>query len=110
MLQQKQDISNAAFFAQLHQPLLKEQAGRVVNRTELENGNHPASSSYSPHILIAMPYTLLVASSMASASVGWAWMVHIKSSTVPSSSIAVTASAISSVACGPMICTPRISP
>ena len=37
-------------------------------------------------------------------------MVNIISSTVASSSIAVTASAISSVAWGPMICTPSISP
>ena len=62
------------------------------------------------HALIAIPYTLLEASSMASASVGWAWIVHIRSSTVASSSMATTASAISSVACGPMMCTPRISP
>ncbi len=63
-----------------------------------------------PQALIAIPYTLFDASSIASASVGCAWMVHIKSSTVASSSMAVTASAISSVACGPMMCTPRISP
>ena len=37
-------------------------------------------------------------------------MVNIISSTVASSSIAVTHSAINSVACGPMMWTPRISP
>ena len=47
---------------------------------------------------MAIPYTLFDASSMASARVGWAWIVHIKSSTVASSSMAATASAISSVA------------
>src|SRR5258708_30922229 len=77
-------------------------------------GFFPRSSvlirGYEVHALIAIPYTLFDASSMASASVGWAWMVHIKSSTVASSSMAVTASAISSVAFGPMIWTPRISP
>ena len=37
---------------------------------------------------MAIPYTLLDASSMASASVGCAWIVHTKSSTVASSSMA----------------------
>ena len=37
---------------------------------------------------------------MASLSVGWAWMVNISSSTVPSSSMTAMASAMSSVACG----------
>jgi hypothetical protein len=62
------------------------------------------------YALIAIPYTLFDASSMASARVGCAWIVHIKSSTVASSSMAATASATSSVACGPMMWTPRISP
>ena len=44
---------------------------------------------------------------MASLNVGWAWMVNIRSSTVPSSSMTATASAMSSVACGPMMWTPR---
>jgi hypothetical protein len=56
-----------------------------------------------PHAFMAIPYTLFAASSMASARVGCAWIVHIKSSTVASSSMAATASAISSVACGPMM-------
>ena len=59
---------------------------------------------------MAMPSTLEKPSSRLSASVGWAWMVNIISSTVASSSIAVTHSAMSSVACGPMMWTPRISP
>jgi hypothetical protein len=37
-------------------------------------------------------------------------MVDISSSTVPSKFITATASAINSVACGPKMCTPRISP
>ena len=56
---------------------------------------------------MGIPYTLLDASSIASASVGWAWIVHIRSSTVASSSIATTASAICSVACGPIMWTPE---
>src|SRR5581483_11044845 len=62
------------------------------------------------YTLIAIPSTLPKPSSIASARVGWAWMVNIISSTVASSSMAVTASATSSVACGPMMCTPSTSP
>src|SRR5207248_5220889 len=80
-------------------------SARVFQLTQLQN--HPTKIL---HALIAMPYTLFDASSMASARVGCAWIVHMRSSTVASSSIAVTASAINSVACGPIMWTPRISP
>src|SRR5436190_6603417 len=129
VFEQKNNVANPALFAKSNQLFLETQAGGIVQRAELEKRNqnlkahaarfgfppkiYPRRSLQSvapPYILMASPYTLLDASSMASARVGCAWMVHIRSSTVASSSIAVTASAISSDACGPMMCTPRISP
>ena len=47
---------------------------------------------------------------MASDRVGWAWIVCISSSIVDSSLIETQASWIRSVACGPIMWTPRISP
>src|SRR6187402_2655026 len=49
------------------------------------------------------------ASCNASDNVGWAWIVRCRSSLLAEYSIASTASAISSPASGPMMCTPRIS-
>ena len=138
MFKQKKDVADLFFFSQGDELLLQAEAGGVVDGAELDQGDQNLwqlsnsrnfaiekhylgrqcpSLNYSflqllnpPHALIAIPYTLFDASSMASASVGCAWIVHIRSSTVASSSIAATASAISSVACGPMMWTPRISP
>src|SRR5262249_28243349 len=101
VLEQQKDIADLPALAQLHQRLLQLERRRVVDSAELEDRDHA---------LIATPYTLFMASSMASASVGCAWMVNIRSSAVASSSMAATASEISSVADGPMMCTPRISP
>ena len=42
MFEQKQNVADAAFLAQFHQALLQAQAGRVVNRAELEDGNQGA--------------------------------------------------------------------
>ena len=65
------------------------------------SGVCPTAGGYA---LIAIPSTAPYASSMDSLSVGCACTVNIISSTVPSSSItAIAASAISSVAHGPMI-------
>jgi hypothetical protein len=133
MFEQKQNIADLIFFAQVDELPLQAQAGSVIDGAELDESDHTKSISPRRHrgtekhsfiswispclcasmvnyAFIAIPYTLFDASSMASASVGWAWIVHIKSSTVASSSMAATASAINSVACGPMMWTPRISP
>src|ERR1700722_18395325 len=80
---------------------------RKLLYTSWDNGSHTSTSCYT---FTAIPCTLLNPSSSASATVGWAWMVNIISSTVASSSSAVTASAMISVAYGPMMWTPRISP
>ena len=40
VLQQRQRISDSAFFAQINQRLLQTQSGGVINGAELENGNH----------------------------------------------------------------------
>src|SRR5262249_6542759 len=53
--------------------------------------------------------TASAASFIASESDGWAWQIMPMSSAEPRNSIATTASAISSPANGPMMCTPRIS-
>src|ERR1039458_1506891 len=63
-----------------------------------------------PHTFTAFPSTLENPSSSASATVGCAWIVNIISSTVASNSSAVTASAMISVAYGPIMCTPSTSP
>ena len=91
-------------------PLTREDSRENTRVRGLARDDKRLRRTHSVHALMAIPYTLFDASSMASAKVGCAWMVHIKSSTVASSSMAATASAINSVACGPMMCTPRISP
>src|SRR4029078_6446489 len=53
--------------------------------------------------------TAKAAAFMASESDGWAGQIMPMSSAEPRNSIATTASAISSPAIGPMMCTPRIS-
>ena len=56
------------------------------------------------------PSAASVASSAASDSVGWAWMVWTISSSVASRVRPTANSWIISVASGPTMCTPRISP
>src|SRR5207244_6941711 len=58
---------------------------------------------------LVIPCTPSAASITASETVGCACIVRPNSSAVDSSCIATHASAISSVACGPMMCTPKIS-
>jgi hypothetical protein len=113
VLKEQERVPNAAFFPQRDELLLKAKTGCVIDSAELNNRNHNKTISPQrtqspqrnqiPYAFIANPYTLFDASSMASANVGCAWIVHIRSSTVASSSMAVTASAMSSVACGPMM-------
>src|SRR6185295_12481572 len=55
------------------------------------------------HIWIAAPNTFSLASCVASASVGCAWIIWTRSSTVPSSAIVATASAIISVTVFPIM-------
>ena len=73
VLEQKQYVANSALFAQVDQPLLQAQSGGVINCSELDDGDH-VSHLYGGefYALMAIPYTLLDASSMASAKVGWA--------------------------------------
>ena len=73
MFQKQQRIANLSGLAHFDQRLLQTQRCGVINRSELDNGNQ------NTYMLIAMPSTLLAASSMASDRVGWAWMVHIRS-------------------------------
>ena len=40
VFEQQQDIADAAFFAQVDEALLQAEAGGVVNRSELEDGDH----------------------------------------------------------------------
>src|SRR5882672_11452133 len=68
------------------------------------------SAVNSRYTLIDNPRTAATASDIASQTVGCACTVDIKSSTVASSCRAATASEITSVANGPIMCTPRISP
>src|SRR5437868_1146920 len=84
MLKYQQHIANLPRFTQLNQPLLQTQPSGIIEPVELEDRNHLQQFLYA---LIAIPYTLFDASSMASASVGCAWIVHTRSSTVTSNSI-----------------------
>jgi hypothetical protein len=91
VFEQQQNVTDAAFFAQFDQALLQAQACGVVDGAELEDRDHkllgygltritktksylfnPCESVARLQALIAIPYTLFEASSMASASVGWA--------------------------------------
>jgi hypothetical protein len=40
MLEKKKYVANSALFAQFYQPLLQAQASSVINRSELDDGNH----------------------------------------------------------------------
>src|SRR5881296_2147067 len=68
-------------------------------------GRQPPSQMW-----IAWPRAASVASRAASDKVGWAWIVWMISSSVASRVRPTANSWIISVASGPMMCTPRISP
>src|SRR5438105_10464672 len=59
-------------------------------------------------VWIGLPVATSAASRNVSASVGCAWIVAVTSSTVASRRMARVASAISSDACGPAMCTPTM--
>src|SRR5438128_697590 len=64
VLKEQQDVTDTAFFPHLYESLLQAQTRSVIYQPELHDRNHFASIY---HALIASPYTLLDASSMASA-------------------------------------------
>jgi len=80
-------------------------------RSGSREGENPASAaplltkigSETPQKCIARPSTAMAASLSVSASVGWAWQERAISSALAPNSMAVTASAMSSEACGPMM-------
>ena len=64
VFEKQKNVTDAIFFAKLDKLLLQAQASCVIKRAELKDRDQVV------YALIANPYTLLDASSMASASVG----------------------------------------
>src|SRR6185436_1325091 len=79
-------------------------------RHERQGDEQDRAAAHGHQMWMACPSAARVASSAASDSVGCAWIVWMSSSRVASSVRPTANSWISSVASGPTMCTPRISP
>src|SRR5207245_1161928 len=77
---------------------------------ELEDVGVSFAAVYASPRADVLPSATSAASRNGSASVGCAWIVAATSSTVASRRIASVASAMSSLACGPAMCTPTMRP
>src|SRR6516225_2783067 len=70
MLNEQQHIADSLLLAESHQALLQAKPDSIVQGLKTKDRDHLVTGS-GTHALIAKPYTLFDASSIASAKVGW---------------------------------------